>query len=465
MEKIFMKKILIIGGGISGLSAAYHLTKHNKNFKLFEAENQLGGLCKTVYSNGFYYDYTGHLLHFSNQETENLVKNLLKKNLAEKTRKSFIFFRDKYIDYPFQQNLYNLPIKIKKECLFGYLETFFNQTKFRHKNLNFKDWALQNFGEGISKHFMVPYNEKLWNMQAEKLTTTWMKGYVPKPNLEEVLTGTFSENKGNVGYNAKFYYPKKGGIQSLVSAFERNIDEQNIKKSSKITKISTKNQTITDADGNKFGYDFLITSAPLKNLILNMIDDVPSEIKQKAARLKTNSVLNINLGINKNLGDKHWIYFPEKKYIFYRIGWVSNFSQNMCQKNCSSIYTEISLDENFDFSDKKKINKYKNRVISDLIKAKILKSKDEVVDTNILNLAPAYISYDSSRDDTVEAILNYLKQNKIISIGRYGGWEYSDMETAILQGKQAAELVTNCHSESSEESLSNGDPSLMMRAK
>jgi protoporphyrinogen oxidase len=436
-----MKKILIIGGGISGLSAGYHLTKQNKKFILFEKENELGGLCKTISANGFSYDFTGHLLHFSSKQTEDLAKDLLGNNLSAKTRKSFIFFKDKYIDYPFQQNLYNLPTKIKKECLFGYLETFFaKSTKTKKQINNFKKWALQNFGEGISKYFMIPYNEKLWNMEISELTTTWMKGYVPKPNLEQVLTGTFSDNKNKVGYNAKFYYPKKGGIQSLVDAFEKNIDAKNIKKNTTIKKISIKNKTITDDSGKKFEYDFLITSAPLKHLILNMLEDAPLDIQKNAKNLKTNTVLNINLGINKNLGDKHWIYFPEKKYIFYRLGFNNNFSKNMCPKNCSSIYTEISLDENFDFSDTKKIEKYKNQVIKDLIKTKILKSQDEVVDINILNLAPAYISYDSLRDPAVASILDYLKKNQILSIGRYGCWEYSDMETAILQGQKASEI-------------------------
>jgi len=115
----------------------------------------------------------------------------------------------------------------------------------------------------------------------------------------------------------------------------------------------------------------------------------------------------------------------------------------MCPKNCSSIYTEIAVDENFNFSDKTKITEYKNRVISDLIKTKILNSKDEVIDIKILKLSPAYITYDSSRDSAVETIQNYLKQNNIISIGRYGSWEYSDMETAISQGQKAVKEVFN----------------------
>ncbi|MDR0677016.1 MAG: NAD(P)-binding protein, partial [Elusimicrobiota bacterium] len=117
------KKIIILGGGIAGLSAAYFLEQNNIDYKLFEKEKVLGGLCRTIKTKkGFLYDFTGHLLHFSDKNIENLVvKDLLKNNIEIHNRKSYIFIKNRFIDFPFQKNLYNLPEDIKKDCLYGYL--------------------------------------------------------------------------------------------------------------------------------------------------------------------------------------------------------------------------------------------------------------------------------------------------------------------------------------------------------
>ncbi len=439
-----MEKNIIIGGGISGLSAAYHLEKSNIEYLLFEKESELGGFCRTVKSNNFYYDFTGHLLHFSDDKIEKLVKNLLQNNLAEQERKSFIFLANRYIKYPFQKNLYNLPTQIKKNCLFDYLMAYYEKNLSKDSNnkktekfANFADWSEKNFGKSISKYFMLPYNKKLWNFPPEKLSLSWMKSYVPKPSLDEVLKSTFNDDDEKTGYNASFYYPKTGGINALIKAFEKELKQKNIEKNLEISSIDYKKKIATTKNGKNYKYKNLINSSPLKKLILEIIKDVPLDIKKRAFELKTNTVLNINFGVKKEIKDKHWIYFPEEEFIFYRAGFTSNFAKKMAPKGCSSIYTEISLPEDFR---QKNYDKYIGDAVAGLLKAKILDSKDQILDMTILKMSPGYVTYDSKRDENVKIILDWLTKNNIFSIGRYGKWEYSDMETNIIDGKNVARL-------------------------
>jgi len=440
-----MKNILIIGGGIAGVSAANYLEENKRkdiNYLLFEKESILGGLCRTVCSNGFFYDYTGHLLHFSDEQNKQFVSDLLGEKLQSKIRKSFIYFRKRYIDFPFQQNLGELPDKEKKECLWSYLEAYFNLKK-GSKCEFFKNWTQQMLGAGISKYFMIPYNEKLWHVSAQKLTTTWMQSYVPPTDLQAMLEGIFKSGarKNKIGYNGKFYYPQSGGIQTLIKVLEQKVDSQKIKRGCQIKEIDLKNKVVTDNNGHRYNYDYLITSVPLKELVLKNIKDVTVAIKNRAKVLKTNSILNINLGVKRKLEDRHWIYFPERQFVFYRIGYISNFSSTMCPPGCGSIYVEISLNENFNFNNKKVIDKYVGRAIKDLIKAQIIKSKKEIVDITILPIKHAYVTYDKNRDQNVSQIIEYLEKRKVYSVGRYGRWEYSDMEKAMVQGREIAKQI------------------------
>ncbi len=423
------KKIIIIGAGLSGLSAAYYL---KKDYIIFEKDSRVGGLCKSEYENGFIFDYTGHLLHIDNEYVKKLIKKLLKGNLTSHIRNSWIFSKGVYTKYPFQANTYGLPPKIIKECLLGLIEAKYKKTKRRIRT--FEDWILNIFGEGIAKHFMIPYNEKLWRVHPKQMSIEWLNAYVPTPSIEEFINGALSEQNKDFGYNVKFWYPLKGGICSLSKGFLKYIKKLQVKH--KVTQIDTINKKIQFNDSASFYYDKIVSTMPLPELI-KIIKDVPRDIKQVASSLKYTSVLNVNLGINRRISNKHWIYFPEKKFVFYRVGFHSNFSPYMALRGTSSIYTEISYSRDESIDKKGAIKKVKQ----DLIKANILKREDKVLVVKVVDIKYAYAVYDFFRQKNLKKIQNFLKKNDIYSIGRYGKWEYSDMESAILEGKNIANFL------------------------
>jgi len=87
------KRIFILGAGLAGLSAAWHLQKDGLGCQIFEKESEVGGLCRSKNINGFTFDYDGHLLHFKHSYTFNLIKSLLKNNLFEHQRNAWIYSR------------------------------------------------------------------------------------------------------------------------------------------------------------------------------------------------------------------------------------------------------------------------------------------------------------------------------------------------------------------------------------
>ncbi len=420
---------VIIGGGITGLSVAYHLK--SKNYILLEKENVVGGLCKSITDkNGFTYDYTGHLLHIKSGYVKKLVKKLLKKNLALKNRNSWIYSNNVFTRYPFQANLFGLPEKIIYECIEGFIKSKLQNSQLSTLNsqLSFYDWCLKTFGNGISKYFVIPYNEKLWKINLKNLTTDWLGNYVPQPALQEVIKGAFTDDNKKIGYNATFFYPKTGGIQSIVDSLKKNI--AGIKTDVKISSIDISRKIVKTNNGD-IQYKNLVSTIPLPEIV-KLIKNAPENIKKASKKLKWTSVLNINLGIKrKNISDKHWIYFPEKKINFYRAGFYRNFSESLCPDGTSSMYIEISYRN-------RKISKEKmlKKTIGELKSAGVLKSSDKIISECILDIPYAYIIYDENRKSSLETIHNYLRKNFIFSIGRYGGWQYSTMEDAILEGKE-----------------------------
>lgn len=434
------KKILIAGGGLAGLSAAYFLEQKNTSYLLVEKQKDFGGLCRTVKQGNYKFDFSGHLLHISNNKTHTLIKKLLKNNLAKHFRSSWIFSSNTFTPYPFQSHTYGLPIKIRKECLIGFIDAYISREKGNvlSSDANFEDWVKYYLGAGIGKYFMYPYNEKLWTLKPKELTHTWLNKYVPKPSIEDVVKGAFSLNLEKVGYNASFYYPKKGGINSLIDSFVRVSPTDNLLSNTTLSSINIRTKTAI-INNKKIKYDELVSSLPLKKLILNILEDAPIRIKKCAKLLKANKVLNINLGVKRNIKDKHWIYFPENKYVFYRAGFANNFSKDLAPKGCSSIYTEIALKKNVKKSEYKN---YINKVIKDLIKAEILSKTDIIDEVCPFLIDPAYVIYDKYRDECVKEILEFLEKNNIYSIGRYGRWEYSAMEDAMLQGYEVSRRIS-----------------------
>ena len=348
---------------------------------------------------------------------------MLKKNIHSQVLNSAIFIEECYTNYPFQTNLYGLPKKIIKECLIGYIKEYFSK---KEKPKDFEQWIQQTFGEGISKYFMIPYNEKIWTIHPSEMTIDWFfnDGIVPKGDLIKVFKGAIKRKNNK---NSIRWYPKNGGIKSLAESYLPHIKSPSL--NTQATKILISEKKIKFNNSISVKYDTLINTIPLPEVI-DILSDAPKNIKTAAKMLKYNSVMCVNIGVDRNqLSDKHWIYFPEKKYIFSRVYFPMNFSKDMVPKGKSSVSAIIT------YSNKKPLPKgdLKTRVINDLKKAKIINEKDKIILCETTNIKYGFNLYDHKRKENIETILNYLESNNIHSIGRYGKWEYSGIEHSILE--------------------------------
>jgi protoporphyrinogen oxidase len=296
---------------------------------------------------------------------------------------------------------------------------------------NFREWVLTALGKGIAENFMLPYNSKLWRYPLDKLTVKWLGRFVPNPGISEIMHGILPKGKENVGYNAFFYYPRFGGIESVITGIFQKV-KKNTLLGCRVNRIDLKNKNLHYDSGHVMDYENIISTMPLKEL-LKVVND--RELNAYAKKLKATSVYSLNVGFKKR-GDigQHWVYVPEKEYPFYRIGFPSEVVESNVPDGYSSVFTEVS----FNGSIPEGID---DRIIKGLLDMDIIKSKKDIVLTHPMVLKDAYVIYNEDREALIPVIKNKLESSGIYTAGRYGNWEYGSMEDAILQGFEMAEKV------------------------
>lgn len=428
-----MAEIVILGAGLTGLSAAFNFEQRDYlDYEIFEQDSRPGGLLKTESIDGFNFDYTGHLLHISDPRFKSFLEDIFdfEQDLVLNKRNSSIFHSNMFVPYPFQMNLYGLPADVIYECIDGYIKRKINLKK----TISFYDWVLKYFGSGFGKHFFFPYNGKLLSYDVKKVLSSWTGRFVPQTNLKLILNGAIQRKiDQSVGYNSCFYYPKCGGIEVLISKIKSRLKNK-IKTNHKVVFIDLQKKVVYFENGHEEKYNKLITTIPLKDLLAGT-----KSFNHISEKLLCSSVVNFNLGFNKNdIGPWHWIYFPESQFPFYRVGFWNNISQSCVKHGCSGIYGETSY-----LQGSKSCRQVDNLI--EKSEEKVLNflrlSGNNIVTRRTLHLKYAYVIYDLWREKNLPKILNILEQNSVFSVGRFGGWNYSSMQEAFIDGVKVVERV------------------------
>jgi hypothetical protein len=258
---------------------------------------------------------------------------------------------------------------------------------------------------------------------------------IPRPALDEVLKGALGHTVRGLGYNPTFLYPRHGGIRVLPDALAARCAD--IRLGGAVAAVDVGRRTVTLSDGTALGYEALVSTLPLDRF-LAVASGLPDDLPGAGRRLRAVRVLNISLGIDRPaLSGAHWIYFPEKKFSFYRAGFPGNMSSSIVPRGCSSLYVERSLrrDEPFD------ADEAVASALGGLKRAGIVRGGDRVVYRRVSVLDPAYVIYDRFRARHLPGLIERLRDLGIYTTGRFGAWEYSSMEGAIRSGAEAARWV------------------------
>jgi protoporphyrinogen oxidase len=420
--------ILIAGAGLAGLSAAYHLG--DRDYRIIERAERPGGLCRTERVGDYSFDYGGHLLHLQSDYVRGLVKDLLGDKLVNHNRRSSIYSKGVTTPYPFQVNTHGLPPKVVRDCLLGFIDTMM-ETGEKGAPDNFHDWILQTFGKGFAEHFFMPWNKKFFKTDLHEITDEWTGWSIPRPELRDVIKGALGIGDKEFGYNVEFYYPK-GGIEELPRALAGAL-KRPVETGVELIEVIPEAQMAILSTGEEVHYDHLVSSVPLDRL-LSMLSGAPDEIKKLGEGLRVLSVLCMNMVISgPRLTDQHWIYVPEPEYTFHRIGLYSNFMDPAPQNN--ALYLELTVPGPKSDPDTPEINSMLERAASEFKGMPLFKGSEHRIELmEPFLIEHGYVIYDQHRKNRLPEIIDYLSDHDIEPVGRYGRWEYSTMEAAILSG-------------------------------
>jgi len=424
-------RVVILGGGLTGISAALHL---RAPWMLFERDARLGGHARTDEHDGFRFDKTGHWLHLRDPGVKRLVDELLPGRMTPIARRARIFSHGVLTRYPYQANLHGLPPEVVKECLLGVVEARLGgAVAGAAEPRNFEEYCLRHFGAGISKHFMIPYNEKIWGVHPREITAAWCARFVPLPNLEQVIAGAVGAGPPELGYNQTFLYPTEGGIETFTRALAGRLAGGQVTTGTSPDAVDWRRRELT-VGGEVIPYRALVATIPLPELLKRM-RDLPPEVEAAAGRLRCTTLRYLNIGArNRPPADWHWIYVPEKRYPFYRVNVFSTAMPSMAPEGCASICVEMA--DRGPVSDATVTD-----TIAALVEAGALAHADDVLFVDEKQIDYAYVVFDQHYYAATRTIFDFLEAHAIHPRGRYGAWTYNAMEDCVLAGREVAGLI------------------------
>ena len=450
------KAFVIIGAGPTGIGAALRLLELGENdFLLIEASSESGGLASSVQDeNGFTWDLGGHV-QFSHYEVfdEYMNRALEKDGWLNHVRESWVWMRDRFIPYPFQYNLHKLPKEEKWACVQGLLKASLNG-KWQPKN--FKEWILHTFGEGVAEAFLFPYNFKVWAYPLEMMGQQWMGERVAVPEIEKVLAGIcLEQDHVSWGPNHTFRFPKYGGTGAVWRSLAKRLPEEKLKLGEKVASVNTNKRIVQLENGEKYEYEYLISSIPLDNLT-KMISD-RADLAKEASKLLYSSVHIFGIGLEgetpEHLCTKCWMYFPESNSPFYRVTVFSNYSPFNTPRpgETWSLMAEVSQSSHKSVNDKTIFNE----VIDGLLATKLIRPKDQIISKWHRLLHHGYPTPSVDRDKILDYVLPELEKRNIFSRGRFGAWKYevSNQDHSFMQGWECVDRILSGNGKEREQTL------------
>ena len=424
---------VILGSGIAGISAGYHLVKNGEKPVIYERNGDWGGLCANFTINGFRFD---KFVHFT-FAPDDYIRNIFEKSSPTFAHPSVSsnFYKGFWLKHPAQNNLAPLPADEKVEIIKG----FINRPKKPFEELeNYEDWLRVQYGDYFAENFPFRYTRKSGGVEPKELETKWVGNRMHKPDLDEVLKGAFEVQDKNFYYTSHMKYPKKGGFRSILNDCREDLD---IRFNKEAVKINPTAKTVTFKDGTETKYSRLISTLPLPEIV-KMIDGIPLDIKRAGENLMHTSGYMVSLGFKRPDVAKHlWFYIYDEDILSSRVYSPSLKSPDNVPEGCSSLQAEIFFSNRAEIPEADAV--LKNTI--EKLTAMRLFTEDEIVVKDIRFEKYANVIFDKNIYKNREIVLDYLESVGIESIGRFGKWEYMWTHQAFADGmKIAMEKICHC---------------------
>jgi protoporphyrinogen oxidase len=422
-------KTLIVGAGITGLATAAALSDAgDQDYVVLEADRAIGGWCKTVKKEGFVWDYSGHFFHFKHPDIEKYLRDRMPgQRIRVVNKKSFIAYKGRHVDFPFQKNIHQLPQADFIDCLHDVYLARSSDVKRAEAapERNFKEMLFARFGAGICERFLFPYNEKLYACDLASLDKDAMGRFFPYADLTDIVRNMKAPD--NASYNATFTYPEGGAIE-YVNAIASATRPDAVSLGEGLVAVDL-GRKVARTTKREIRFERLVSSVPFNRFA------AMCGLQHDPAVWAWNKVLVFNLGFDaKGQKDVHWVYYPDRETVFYRAGWYDN----IFDADRLSLYVEIGFPRDAPLGEGE-VSRLRDRVLTDLRREGVVTGQRLVAEHSVV-LDPAYVHITKASLAEHARLAAELRRHGVWSLGRYGRWTYCAIEDNIVE---ARELVSS----------------------
>ncbi len=447
------KRIAILGAGSAGLAVAYRLLDNNTDVQItiFEREGTVGGLARSFDVAGIPADYGPHRVHTELPEIKTFYQEFLGDDLFEVKRKSQMYFKGGYFDYPLvlSNAIDHLGFKtVMRYGLSAMLASFLSLYP-RNRKETFDAVMIKAFGSAAYNDLIRPYTIKTWKTPPEQIDAEVARLRVSAGGVEKLIRQVLGkEKKSDPSALRKFHY-LDGGFGSIVKKFIASFKDKpvDIKRGTPVATVAPLPDGKVRIGWFRAGdyvheiFDFCFSTIPLNDLLRMTTESAKdADVRQKAAQLRFISTILVFIIAKKpTITDNTWLYFPEPNLVFNRGYEGKNFLPGRLQTSKSMICLEVTCfqgDETWKRSDED----IARQVVADFCSTGILDERD-VDSTKVVRMTHAYPLLSFGYKDKLSLFWKYLSRfRSIITLGRQGLFQHNNMDHSIYTGFRAADI-------------------------
>ena len=433
-------RILLIGAGPCGLGCARELMAlGHENWLMIERNAVAGGHAGSIVDpQGFTWDFGGHVVFSHYGEFDRLLEEVMGEDVFNHERSSYIRFDDRWVPYPFQNNLRYLPSEPAYECLLGLIEATGGDP-----SMDFAQWMEAMFGGGITHHFMRPYNFKVWATPPERMSSNWIAERVSVVDYKRAVRSmVFQEDDAAWGPNNLFQFPASGGTGEIYRRLGATIGDR-LQYGREVATIDAEAKQVRFSDGTQESYDKLVSTMPIDILVRSLVH-CPDNVSAAANDLEHNGVYMVGIGYEEPLADdKSWMYYPQGHAPFYRATNFAKYSPNNVPDGDTNRYSSYMTEVSYSRYKPESTDGLAERVEAGLRASGTVAGRPKVVSMHVEDLGYAYPVPTIKRDSALATIQPWLMAHDIYSRGRFGSWKYEigNMDHAVKMGIDAARFI------------------------
>jgi protoporphyrinogen oxidase len=445
------KRVVVIGAGPAGLTAALELSRHGVTAVVLESDTLVGGLARTVNYKGYLFDIGGHRFFTKWDEVNQIWEEVLGEKLLLRPRLSRIYYRNKFFSYPLDAKnaLLGLGLVESVRIMASYLRA--KVLPIRPEE-NFEQWVSNRFGRRLYEIFFKAYTEKVWGVPCTSIRAEWAAQRIRGLSLTTVvLNALFPQKRPKVKTLIdRFHYPERGPGQMWETLAQRLMEAgQRVEMGRPVIRIchsqGAVTRVITRGAGGEESFEgtHFISSMPIRDLVNALDPPPPEEVCRAANSLRYRDFLIVGLIINRNeVVPDNWIYIHEPKVRVGRIQNFKNWSPAMVpdpEKTCLGMeYFAFENDDLWSSSDEDLIKQARREIVQ----LGIVK-EEEIADGTVVRMPKAYPMYDAGWAGQVEQIRTYLQNNlpNLQLVGRNGMHKYNNQDHSMMTALCAARNI------------------------